>query len=698
MQWMLSYPLWTVFPVALLAALATYLLYRRPAGDDFQSSWVRYLLPLLRFLSLFLIGLLLLEPLIHYLSSEEEEPVILVIEDNSSSVKDAWNGRELDVFLTERQKTHQELDKNFKTYYYSFGAEPKASASGDSLSFSEKITDISRAIEAVLPMHSGSNVAAIVLSSDGLFNAGVSPLYSAQARQFPVYTIALGDTSRKKDLLIRQVRYNDLVYLGDVFTVVADIAAYRADGARSSLMLSNSSGQVLQSYPVEFIGDEWSKSFEFTLSANTPGNARYTLSLTSIQGETTTQNNVASIYINVIDGRQKVLVLYDAPHADVRLLRDVLEENKNLESNVVRWQDWKGSVAIYDLVIWHGLPSVRDRSRMNELVLMTQQSKANWFITTTNSDLVTLNKVQDLVNFEVSNKTPNEILARNAETFKKFSVGSGSIQWLEEAPPLVAPYGNHKILETAEVIWYQNIGKVATNFPLLVASTGNRKQALLAGEGLWRWAMQEQLRYQHRNATTEWIDRLVQYIAVKSDQRPFRLRAAKDVFREGEPVALDAALFNASFQLVNEPDVFLEVKDDAGKEYRYVFDKTENAYALNAGALPPGIYTASAKTRYANKDYQASVRFNVKDIMLEARQTTADHQLLNSLSELTGARMLSHREMSLLPQILMDDERIRPVISELRTSKMLLDFRWFLVVLALILSLEWFLRRYFGSY
>jgi hypothetical protein len=698
MQWILSYPSWTLALAALLSLGISFLLYQNAKGLENQPFWKRVFLATLRFSSCMMICLLLLEPLIKYFHTEKEAPLILVLDDNSASIKEAWNSSELSLHLQERAALHLELSKNFDTRYYQFGADVQSTEYNDSLSFREKATDITKAIERAIQEHTGKNIGAVIISTDGLFNTGISPLYSPVLEGVPIYSIALGDTTIKKDLLIRQVRYNDLVYLGDAFSLLVDVAAYRLDGSSAIFTLRNASGEVLKTEKLSIIGTEWSKSLAFELNASSTGTNKYTLALSAVSGEASTQNNIATIYINVIDGRQKILVLYDAPHPDIRLLKEVLEKNKNLESTVARWQDWRGTLPIYDLVIWHGLPSIRDRQRINELMVNTQQSKANWFITTTNSDLPSLNKIQDLINFEVGNKTPNEVTPRISPDFKKFNTSNEAALWLTETSPLVAPYGTHKVMEQAEVIWFQNIGKVATNIPLLVTGGGTKKTAVLAAEGLWRMAMQEQLRYNHQNITSEWIDRLVQFIAVKSDQRPFRLRSSKDLYREGESIALDAALLNESFQLVNDTDVSLEIKSEDGTSLNYIFDKTGNAYSINIGALAPGTYTALGKTNRGGKTYQASTKFSVREIFLESMQTTADHGLLRSLSISSGGKSVSHREQGLLTQMLKDDERIRPLLIEHRSTKSLLDFKWIFAVIIVLLTVEWFLRRFLGSY
>lgn len=697
MQWILSYPSWLLLFLALLSGGLTYLLYaHKDALKDVQPFW-KGILGLLRFSAFFLIGLLLFNPLLKHITTITDPPVILVLEDNSSSLLQGWNKQERAIYLKERVPVLKDIQSQFKSYFYSFGSDLKSINPNDTLDFNEISTDIHSALETVMQNHTGSNISAIVLATDGLYNTGSSPLY-ANVRGVPVYVVALGDTTVRKDLMVRQLRYNDLVYLGDEYSVLIDLSAVRLEGNTTTLTVRNESGTLLKTETISIGNADWSATSEIKIKADKPGINKVTVSVSDINGEVTNQNNIATAYINVIDGRQKVLLLYDAPHPDVRFLKDVLEANKNFETKVSRWADWTGSLSVYDMVILHGLPSVKDRSRSAELVRYVKDAGPVWFITTTNSDQVLLNEMQNMVKLEVSNKTANEVLPRFESAFSRFSISNPALQWLDEVPPLVTPYGNHVVNAGTEVVWYQNIGKVSTKLPLLVTGGNSKKRALLLGEGLWRWAMQEQLRKNVQENTSEWVDRLIQYLAVKTDQRPFRIRAGKDVYNEGEAVTLDASLFNASFQLINEPDVMLNVKGDNGSAIDVVMDKTSNAYSMRLGALAPGTYTASAKVDVNGKTLNTNARFTVRELFLETLQTTADHSLLQSLSLATGGKMLTHRNMQQLPQMLKDDDRIRPLLSEQLTTQSLLDIKWYFFLIIILLSAEWFLRRFLGTY
>ena len=58
--------------------------------------------------------------------------------------------------------------------------------------------------------------------------------------------------------------------------------------------------------------------------------------------------------IDVIDNRDKVLLLCSAPHPDVAAIREVLEDKDNVELDVVFVSELKEVLTSYNLIIAHG--------------------------------------------------------------------------------------------------------------------------------------------------------------------------------------------------------------------------------------------------------------------------------------------------------------------------------------------------------
>src|SRR6202000_1370961 len=101
---------------------------------------------------------------------------------------------------------------------------------GLSKNFSDKQTDISAALHQLNDRFANQNIGAIVLATDGIYNQGSAPQYEARNFKASIYTVALGDTIPKRDLLISNVNYNKTVFLGDDFQIEVLAEAWQSKG------------------------------------------------------------------------------------------------------------------------------------------------------------------------------------------------------------------------------------------------------------------------------------------------------------------------------------------------------------------------------------------------------------------------------------------------------------------------------------
>ena len=262
---------------------------------------------------------------------------------------------------------------------------------------------------------------------------------------------------------------------------------------------------------------------------------------------------------------------------------------------------------------------------------------------------------------------------------------------------MLSPFGRYKLATTASVFYKQKIGNIATENPLLLFNEVNgKKTGMFCGEGIWRWRINEFLHNKNYNATDEFINKCVQYITVKGDKRKFKVHAQKNIFNANEQILLDAELYNESYELVNDVDASCIVKGDNGKEFNFTFDKTMNAYTLNAGILPVGNYVVNAKTNYKGKANTASCSFAVRTVIIETLNTQANHQLLNTLANQSGGKFYYPNNMEKIADDLQKDKRIKTILFETFNTKPLIDLKWLFFLALLLLTLEWFIRKFNG--
>lgn len=675
--------------------LFAYLLYGRKTfifSENEKKYW-KYILAFLRFAAVSLIAFFLLSPLIKTKKVEEDKPIIVLLQDNTSSLNTSFGNFSKQKYLQQLADLQKKLKDKFDLVSYDFSDKLTDYKTPD---FSEKETDISSAIDEVFTRHASQNIGAIIIASDGIFNKGNSPLYNKNIVTTPIYTIALGDTTLKKDALIKSVRYPDVVYLGDQFNINVQIEANHLQGQNTVLEIISPEGKVT-SKVITITDDHFTFQTDIIGDANKAGILQYKIRLKTIAGEAITENNSDVAYIEVIDGRQKILMLYDAPHPDIKAFKNAIEQNKNYQFEQADIKNYAGNYKDVNLIILHGLPSIGSSNKLGFIQEIVASQMPVLLVLSANTNLAQFNALQKILQISGSSLNGNDVYPIYQNTFSKFTINESVLKTIQTFPPMLAPFGRYQLASTADIFYKQKIGSVPTENPLLLFNEVNGKKiGILCGEGIWRWRMNEYLQNKNFNATDELINKCVQYITVKGDKRKFKVHAQKNVFNANEQVLLDAELYNESYELVNDVDASCLVKGDNGKEFNFTFDKTMNAYTLNAGILPVGNYTVNAKTNYKGKANTASCNFAIRAVIIETLNTQANHQLLNTLANQSGGKMYYPNSMEKITDDLQKDKKIKTILFESFNTKPLIDLKWLFFLALLLLSTEWFIRKFNG--
>ncbi len=640
-----QYPAWYVLLCVLLGAGYATTLYYKDKTFVEQPSRVRKSLAFIRFLAATLLALLLLQPLLKSLFTETKKPVVVLAQDQSESVGLALPESGLDAYKANWGTLKNELSQKYEVKEYSFGSEVKE---GVDFNLNQKTSNISKVVSEVTDLYAGQNLGALVLATDGIYNEGSNPLYAGTKLNVPVYTVALGDTVQKKDLVLKRVFHNKIAYLDDKFSVQMDVAARNCAGSNTTLSISKMDGnsaKLLQSIPVSIPNNDFFLTREVVLDADQSGAQRYRISLSSVNGEASTGNNVKEFYVDVLDARQKVLILGNAPHPDLGALRQTLERNKNYQVTIAYIANMGMKVEDFDFVVLHNLPSVKNDATA---VLNTLNSRKTprMFIVGTQTNLSKFNQVQNLLTIQGDLRNANDVQGVFNPNFNLFVIEDALKNNLPTFNPLTAPFGDFQARGDAQVLLYQRIGRVETKYPLMLfGQEGDVKLAVLAAEGLWRWRLFDYLQHQNHNIFEELIGKNFQYATLKSDKRRFRISPSKNIFNENEPVIFDAELYNESFELINEPDVSMTIKNGEGKDFNYTFNKTSKGYSLTAGVFPVGNYRFKGNVAANGQNLTFDGQFAVQAIQLEIYETTADHGMLRRLSQEFGGGLFYQNQL-----------------------------------------------------
>jgi hypothetical protein len=678
---------WWLPACLVLGLLYAWVMYRQPIG---LTKTFRYALFTLRAVVVTIIALLLLSPLVKSVTYKPEKPLVLIAQDNSQSVKLTPGSAEEDI-ISDLSKLKQQLGEDYEVQAFNF-----SNSLNDSLSnaFNGKQTDIASALKQLNERFVNRNIGALVLATDGLYNRGADPQYEARNFKTHIYTIALGDTIAKRDLLIGNISYNKTAFSGNDFIIEVLAEAYQSNGENMRLSITENGKQV-HAQTVAVNSNAFKKVLPIKLTAGKKGLHKFNISITQVKNELSTQNNSETIYVDVLDARQKILLVYQSVHPDISVLSNAIESNRNYEVKTSLATDLATlKLSDYSLIIL--FQTQADISA--QLKDFIAKSKVPvWYTVGAQTDVQAFNNSQKTVS--IAGRTEmQEVFAQPVGEFSAFTLSDSTRDKLSHLPPLEAPYGTYASGTGASVLLKQRIGNVNTSYPLLAfGNNDGRRTAVLTGEGLWRWKLSEFNTYANYNAIEELLNQTVQYLTANADRQQFRVYPAKNVFDEGDNVLLNAELYNDALELVNMPDVKLDIKNEAGKRYNFLFTRTLQSYSLDAGTLPTGEYTYTATTKLGDKPYTATGRLTVKQLNSEARQSTANHRLLNAMAAQSGGVMLQPAETGKLADLIRKNEDIKTVVYEDKQYSDLADVKWVFVLMLALLSTEWFLRKREGE-
>ena len=689
----LTYSPWFVVLCILVALVGTALLYWRDRSIPDLKSWMRWGLAALRFAGLLILALLLLEPLLRYLQTEVQQPIVVLAQDNSSSLligKDSTYYKE--EYLPQLQDLRDKLSEQYEVQQYTFGAEVNRDGTVD---YTEGLTDFSGLSEELENRFANRNLGAVVVASDGIYNRGRNPVFSFDRIESPIYTIAMGDTSRRRDILVREVLHNDLAYLGNRFPVEVIVEANQLDGATAQLQIVHN-GNVEAQSSISVDSERFMQRFSFKLNADEVGTQRYSVRLTGVGEELSESNNSRDIFVDVLDSRQKILLLANSPHPDLHAIRAALSQKNAYEIELAYADDWNGDIKPYSLIVMHQLPSSRNPVK-GLAQKLADQRKPVWMIIGSSTNTSGVSAYNMGVEIDRRNRSLNEVTPRLNKGYSLFTLPEDLNNYVRELPPLSVPFGEFTAATGMRTLFYQNIGNVETDQPLMGFSEVNsRKSAITAGEGIWRWRMSLYARTESHDIFNSLVSKTVQYLSAREDRRLFRVENPAR-FAENESVVIRAELYNEAYEPVNESDVDIVIKDADGNEYPFAFNRTSRAYRLDAGMLSPGVYSYTATAHTPNGDLTDSGSFTVTELALEAASTRANHRILYQLSEGSGGKMYFPSQLDSLASALQTSQ-IKPVSYERETLASIINLRWIFFIILGLLAIEWFIRKRQGAY
>ncbi|MFD1294101.1 vWA domain-containing protein [Lutibacter holmesii] len=646
-----------------------------------EKSQLNYWLSFLRFLTLFSIGILFINPSIKKRIVEIVKPTLLVAVDNSASIKNNTLDSTVQKVVAS-VRSNLALNSTYDVAYYSFGGNVKTL---DSLNFNASETNISKPLQTFSKIYK-DGVNPVILITDGNSTTGSAVEFSTY--KSPVYPFVVGDTTVIDDIYIRQLNTNSYSFINNQFPVEVFINYEGTKAVTKKLSVYNK-GKKVYAEVFNFSKSERSKTANFYLNSTASGIQYFTASIETLNGEKNTINNSKTFSVEVIEETSQVLVLTSVLHPDLGMLKKSIESNKQRSVTIQNIKDFKIAEALnYQLIIAY------QPTKDFELIFSEMNtSKINFLIVTgVSTDWNFLNNAQPFFKKEIVAASENYLphFNPNYATFINEDIG------FSEFAPLENSFGDLKFSIPYKTVLFKKIGAIETEQPLLATfEIENQKGGILVGENSWRWRMNSFIATKSFETFDGFMANLMQYLT--SNLKNKRLNTSvKPLFYSNELIEVTASYFDKNLNLDSRVKLWLTVSN---KETNFLlktpFALNNNRFVAELSDLPAAEY--SYEVTVENQLERVTGKFKIIPFELEQQFSQSNDQELKKLSEKTSGKIFYTNQQEKLISSLLEANTAKSIQKSNVVKTPLINWKWILGFILFLLSVEWFTRKYYGK-
>ncbi|GEC78259.1 hypothetical protein [Flavobacterium aquatile] len=644
-----------------------------------SKSKMTKLLAFLRFLSVFGLLLLLINPIVSRSSFETIKTPLPIIVDNSSSIVDL-KANEIAQDVYTKLASNSKLKDKFDVQSYSFDSEFQPSETFDFKGTQTNIDEVAKNLKSI-----NKNLTfPTVLISDGNQTSGSDYVFSFDVNN-KVYPLVVGDTTTYLDLKINQINVNKYAFHKNKFPVEVFLQYAGTKSVTANFAISQGNN-VLNKQSVSFSPSNKSAVINVLLPADKTGLQIFNASLTSSESEKNTYNNSKKFAVEIIDQKTEVAIISAINHPDIGALKRGIETNAQRKVTILKPNQ------ISDLNKYNVLVIYQPNGTYKQVFDANKNLKINtWIITGLNTDFGFLSQQQDQIDFKMSNQK-EDYLTNFDSDFNLFAIDNLGF---ENFPPLENPFGTITPNENTSTLLSSRIRNVDTEQPLLTFfDNQGKRNAYLFGENIWKWRAHSYVDKKSFEEFDVFLDKTIQFLA-SNDSKKSLIVNHERFYNSGDALEITAQYFNKNYEFDEKARLTIAVTNTKSKQVkRYDLLKTNNSFKVNLDGLSAGQYSFSVKELNSNASY--SSRFEILDFDIEKQFVNPDLNKLKQLASQTNGAVFVPNQVDNLIKTLLENEDYKAIQKSIVKKTPLIDWVWLLVLIAITLASEWFLRKYNG--
>jgi hypothetical protein len=693
------------FLILILIALGIYSVYVYRITIPPITKFKKIFLSSLRTAALFILILVLFEPILNLTKKTSVEPKHFIFIDNSRSML-IDDGTEKP--LTVRNIVSDLLSSGTQNFaYHLFGNQPRLAEtqSLNDIKFEDGNTNLASVF--TFSEETEENIASLTLISDGVFTDGSNPIYSALKLKVPVFTIGVGDTTQRNDVELRKVQYNEIIYSETPASISETVLNNGFGGKQVRIELLENS--VVKDQKIVTLSNDGIQNELFSYIPKTSGEKKLQLRISGLEGEFTYANNLKVFYVNVLSNKIKVTLLAGSPSSDLSFIKNSLMKDKNLSvktvtqisSNRFLENNYRNSIDSADVFFLVGFPANNTSAEIMDLVRQKiVDGKKPFFISLSPGfNWNNLSAIQSELPIIFRGNLPGkrdvqpEILPSQSNNPILHHNSQNLVQNWNSLPPVQQDKIQYQVKAESKTIANIKVNNTIFNEPLIVSRnfSGKRSIAVL-GYDLWKWKLQAALK--QNDLFDNFVINSLKWLHINESQKQVNIKTNKKNFSVGETVEFTAQVYDESFNPVSDAQVKVKIRSE------------KNNYEVELSSIGNGLYEGTMNYTEAGDFYFEGESFqngnllgtdkgsfNFGELDVEMINPRMNYELLMQIAEQTSGKYFSKadyqnlfRELNRLTEISAKEKIINSEIS-------LWSNEWMLIIPILLFAIEWFIRK-----
>lgn len=704
----LTFSPWLFVLAVLLFVGFTIFIYRFTVPQISKAK--KTLLIIARVLSLGLLLLSIFEPTLTIIKKNILKPVTYFFVDNSKSMlsKDGIKKDEQTLSILE-QFSKSELTADTRLNLFGNEIRDFSADSLENLSFKDGSTNFSDIFNSI--SEKKENISSIVILSDGVITDGSNPINAIDKIGIPVFTIGVGDTTKRKDIEIKNVLYNEFLYAETPTTLSA--AIFNEGFANRNVSVSLQENDKVIEQKSILLSPDGIQNVQLNYTPITSGEKKLSVVISSIEEEFNKANNRKVFYINVLSSKVKVLLLAGSPSPDLSFIKQTLSTDANLSVNSItqiganKYLEKNNREKLLDsseILFLIGFPSKETSSEMlNRVsVLISSKNIPYLFVLSSSVEFNKLTQLKKDLPFSFTSTASNYLEVQPSISSDEFknpllqNKSSDPISAWNSLPPVFQPFSEFTAKPESEAIAKAKMNNIATNKPLIITRRlGSQRSIAVLAKDVWRWKLQTALKEQ--DVFDRFILNSIKWLNSPEDKKRVQIRTTKKLFSLGEEVEFTAQIYDDTFSPVAEAEVKIRIKNGEDKFELNLNPVGNGLYEGKLQTNKPGNYSFVGDAKLNNKMLGIDAGlFNMGDVDIEMTNTRMDFEFLNSLANLSGGEYFNPSEVNQLLPLLLELNK--------KSSKEKVDTKEFslwsneflMLAIILLFGIEWFVRKRVG--